>query len=117
MTLARDAQFIGSIKDGAVVAAVAFSHFNGHDIELSVAGDPGSGTRRLLGAVFGYVFGQLQCVRCTARVRKSNARARGLAARLGFKREGVLRLGYGDEDAVIFGLLRIDYEQQRRTTA
>jgi hypothetical protein len=112
--LPADAQFIGTIKAGQVVAAVAFSHWTGPDMELSVAGEPGSGSRRFLATVFGYVFQTAGCVRCTVKVRASNTRARGLATRLGFKREGIQRLWYGDEDALIFGLLRTDYEQQRQ---
>lgn len=112
--LPADAQFIGTIRDGRVAAAVAFSHWTGPDIELSVAGEPGSGSRRFLATVFGYVFQTAGCVRCTVKVRASNAKARGLATRLGFKREGVQRQWYGDEDAVIFGLTRNDYEQRRR---
>ncbi len=112
--LPRDAQFIGCIRDGKAIVAVGFSHYTGHDIELSVAGERGSGSRTFLNAVFDYVFKQARCVRCTVRVRASNARANKLAHRLGFQQEGVLRLGYGDEDAVIFGLTRNDYEQRRR---
>lgn len=105
-TLPEDAQFIGRIVDGKVVAAVSFSHWTGHDIELSVAALPGAGSRALLRAIFQYVFDQLDCVRCTARIRASNEKSLSLAERIGFRREGVLRNGYGNEDAVILGLLR-----------
>lgn len=115
--LAADARFIGVIKDAEVVAAVAFSHWTGPDIELSVAGEPGSGSRAFLAAVFGYVFETAGCVRCTVKVRASNRRARRLAERLGFTLEGIQRQWYGDEDALIFGLLRKDHEQQRQQQA
>lgn len=113
VTLEKDATFIGRLKDGQIVAAVGFSHFTGHDIELTVAGEGGSGSRGYLSTVFAYVFGQLGCVRCTIRTRASNARAIKLAARMGFKQEGVLRCGYGDEDALIFGLLRNEYVERK----
>lgn len=111
MQLAPDAQFIGMIRDGVVSAAVGFSHWTGHDIELSVAGD--RATRGFLAIVFDYVFKQSGCLRCTIRTRASNAKAIKLAKRLGFQLEGTLRRGFGDEDALIFGLTRDDYHVQR----
>lgn len=114
MTLAEDAQFMGIIREGEIKAAAAFSHYTGCDIEMSVAGEPGSGSKGFLKALFAYAFEQCGCVRCTVKTRASNARAIKLAKRLGFVQEGVQRLGFGDEDAVLFGLLRNDYGKRRR---
>lgn len=114
MELALDAQFIGRIEGDQIVAAAAFSHFTGHDIELSVAGNPGGGSKAYLQAVFGYVFDQCGCARCTVKTRESNSAAIRLAERLGFQREGLLRNGFGDEAAIVFGLTRNDYGKRRR---
>lgn len=115
--LATDAVFIGRIKNGEVACVCGFSHWTGHDIELSVAGNPGSGSKDFLSVVFAYVFEQAGCVRCTVKTRESNAKAIKLATRLGFEPEGRLRNGFGDEAALIFGLLRQDYYGKRRRKA
>lgn len=117
MQLASDAQFLGVLREDRVVAAAAFSHYTGSDIELSVAGDPGSGTKGFLRALFDYAFMQCGCVRCTVKTRASNLRAIKLAKRLGFQQEGVMRKGFGDEDAVLFGLLKEDHYGKRRRQA
>lgn len=115
--LESDAQFIGIIRDNRIVAAAAFSHYTGHDIELSVAGEPGSGTKGFLQGLFQYVFDQCGCVRCTVKTRASNLPAIKLAKRLGFKHEGTMRQGFGDEDAVIFGLLKEECHGRKRRQA
>lgn len=105
-TLPQDAVFLGTISEGRVVAAVAFSHYSGHDIHISMGIEKGKGTRQLMRQVFGYVFGRCACSRMTALIRPDNQRSRQLAERFGFIQEGVLRRFYGDADALIFGLLK-----------
>jgi RimJ/RimL family protein N-acetyltransferase len=105
-TLPEDAIFVGSILGGVVVAAVAFSHYSGHDIHVSMAIEKGKGTRQLMRQVFGYVFGRCACSRMTALIRPDNLQSRQLAERFGFKHEGLLRNFYGEQDAMIFGLLK-----------
>lgn len=111
--LASDARFIGRIVDGNVVWVVGFSHYVGNDIELTVAAEKGV-TRKSLKAVFGYVFDTAHCNRCTVKTRASNVRAIELARRLGFVHEGTLRQGFGDEDTMIYGLLRNEYGKQHQ---
>jgi RimJ/RimL family protein N-acetyltransferase len=117
MELAADAQFIGRLKDGKIVAATAFSHWTGHDVELTVAGERGGGSKTYLACVFGYAFDQLGCVRCTVKTRSSNEPAIALARRLGFQQEGVIRNGFGNEDAILFGLLKEECHGKRRRKA
>lgn len=114
VALPNDAQFVGRIESERILAAIAFSHWSGPDVEISVAAEPGSASRRLLNTLFGYVFEQLGCARCTARIRISNQASIALAERLGFQREGVMRQWFGDEDAVIYGLLRNEHGIWRR---
>ncbi len=52
-----------------------------------------------------YLFGQLDCARVSARARASNAACLTALAMLGFQPEGVARAWFGDEDAILFGLL------------
>lgn len=117
ITLQQDARFIGRIVDGKVAWVVGFSHYqthkNGADIELTVAAEKGI-TRQSLKVVFGYVFDTAGCNRCTVKTSASNTKARELAMRLGFSLEGTLREGLGDEDTMIYGLLRNEYGKQHQ---
>lgn len=115
ITLQQDARFIGRIVHGEVAWVVGFSHYvthkNGADIELTVAVEKGI-TRDSLKVVFGYVFDTARCNRCTVKTSASNTKAIELARRLGFVHEGTLREGLGDEDTMIYGLLRNEYGKQ-----
>lgn len=107
-------QYLAVEVCGKIATAVGFSNFRHDDIELTVATE-GKGLRSarsalaLVHAVFSYVFDQSNCRRCTARIRADNEKSIKLAARLGFKVEGRLRQGFGDADALVFGLLRDDF--------
>lgn len=101
--------FIGQENGGELVAVAAFSHYvPDTDIEVSVASESKGGVRELMRAFYTYVFEQSNCVRCTARIPADNAKSIKLASRLGFKAEGLLRRGFGDRDALLFGLTRDD---------
>lgn len=103
--LPEDAIFLGQITEGRVVIAVAFSHYCEHDIHVSLV-VRGHGSKGLIREVFNYIFVKAGCARCTCLIRKSNTRSIRLAEKLGFKKEGVLRKYYGDEDAFVYGLLK-----------
>lgn len=104
--------FMATEIGGKLATAVAFSNYRPDtDIEITVATE-GKGLKsamELIRAVFVYVFEQSNCRRCTARIRADNEKSIKLAARLGFKVEGRLRQGFGDADALVFGLLRDDF--------
>lgn len=113
--LADTCTYIGRVKDGNPVAVVAFSNYReGEDVELSVAGDPGSASRGLLACVWAYVFGQLGCSRCTVYIREDNAQSVKLAARLGFVYEGRLRKARNGKDVLVYGLLKEESCQAHR---
>lgn len=99
--------FLGLEIGGKVTAALAFSHYVPNtDVDVSLATEAKGGTKQLIFAFLHYVFEQLNCVRCTVRIPVDNAKSIRLATRLGFQQEGILRHGFGDRDALIFGLLR-----------
>lgn len=94
------------IKD-RLAAAVVFNGYTGPTIEASVAViDRKAVTRKTLRQLFTYPFEQLNCVRVTARTRAGQTKTRDLIKRLGFIQEGLMRSYYGDDDAVIYGMLR-----------
>lgn len=99
------ATFIGLVNNGRIVCVSIFNDYTGDNVELSVAAD-GIIPRRFLQFCAEYAFNQLGCNRVTARSRASNKRVASLAKRLGFEVEGRLRQFYGDEDAILYGLLR-----------
>lgn len=90
------------------VAGVVLTNYRKIDIELSCASETGTAWRpHVLRAIFTYIFGQLDCVRCTAVVLKGNKKIRSFIESLGFQLEGNIRLGYdGRRDALVYGLLR-----------
>jgi len=62
-------------------------------------------TKASIRAMLAYPFRQLNCRRLTTLIRRSNTRAIRFNLGIGFKQEGVVRYGFGDEDALLFGLL------------
>lgn len=90
---------------GRIRGAVVLTGFTGAEIELSVYGR-GCWTRRVIRAVFDALFNTMLCARVTVHVRASNREAEDLASRLGFKREGIVRRKYGNEDGILMGMLR-----------
>lgn len=79
-------------------------------IEISFAtSTPRCLTRRLIKALLSYPFGQLDCVRVTAVTPRSARPARRFLEHFGFKREGLVRKGFGADDAVIYGLLKREW--------
>lgn len=93
---------------GALTGAFVITGYDGNDVNISVAGR-GAIARTPLRVVTDYIFSELGCSRITVTTRASNARVISIALRLGFKREGVLRRLYGNEDGVLLGLLEKDF--------
>lgn len=97
---------IGTEKDGEIINAVLFNHFEGADVHVSVAGR--GWTRTFLRAVGTYVFDQLMCERMTAITACDEVVRFG--QRLGGQIEGRLRNHFGNgRDATVVGVLREEY--------
>lgn len=98
---------IGVGDDERLLAAVIYSQYTGHSMQLSVAADsPAWCSRRTLRAFFTYPFKDAGCIRVTGMVASDNEPSLSLCERLGFVREGVLRKALGEIDVVVFGMLR-----------
>ena len=99
----------GNFYGGAVISNFRAGEF-GNDCEISCAAEtPMAFRAHVMRAVFGYVFGQLQCVRLTAITTKRNMRSKRFLTALGFRVEGCVRRAYdGRRDALIYGLLAED---------
>lgn len=83
---------IGLERDGDLVAGVLYEGYNGHNIWMHVAGEPGRRwmTREFLRTCFSYPFEQLGCKRVSGYVELSNFDAIRFDEHVGFQREAVL---------------------------
>lgn len=106
---------IGVINDaGQAVAGIVFNnHIERYRcIELSMASiDPRWVTRSVLTGILAYPFEQLGCVRVTTITPRKNKRALTFNRKLGFKQEGIVRRGFGSQDAIICGLLAKEWRE------
>jgi RimJ/RimL family protein N-acetyltransferase len=99
---------LGVMKGSEVVTGVIYHNYfeEYKNIEMSiVATNPRWATKSVLKQLLSYPFKQLGCQRVTACIAASNERAAKLVLGLGFKHEGTVRMGCGNEDMYIFGML------------
>jgi RimJ/RimL family protein N-acetyltransferase len=101
---------VGFIRDNEFIAGFVLNNYTGFEVQVSAAAiSPKWCTRGNLGLIAYLVFDKLNCKRLTAICGRNNKKARKLVEGLGFKLEGVQRLGLdGIEDACLYGLLRKD---------
>ncbi len=97
----------GDFVAAVLISNLRYSDGKAIDCEMSCATESSVAWKpEVLKVVFGYVFGQLNCVRCTSIVRKNNTRSRAFLEALNFQLEGKLRRAYdGQKDALVYGLL------------
>lgn len=105
--LRRYAATLGVVIEGQLVAAMACGGKERGNVEITFAADsPKWATRDTIRRLMAWPFEQMDCHRVTTRIATSNERAIRFNEGIGFKREGLIRLGWGDEDCVLLGLLR-----------
>lgn len=85
--------------------AVVFNDYADSNIEMTCVGRNWL-TPQVAHDLARYCFDTLKCHRVTMRTRKSKRDVRAMILRLGAKQEGTLRRWYGNEDAIIYGLLK-----------
>lgn len=99
--------------DGRAIGGAVYNNYRAQfrsiDISFAVA-TPRCLTKSLIRGIMAYPFVQLGCQRITAVTPKRNRRCRKFLETFGFKREGVARRGFGNDDAVIYGLLKREWE-------
>jgi RimJ/RimL family protein N-acetyltransferase len=107
-------------EDGRPLGGVVFHNYQPRfrNIEVSFASDtPRWLTRNLIRRILSYPFEQLNCARLTAITPRKAASARRFLDVFGFKREGLVRRGFGTDDAVISGLLKREWARSRWAAA
>lgn len=120
--IARDVEWgpcqaIGVVdKDDNLIAGVVFSNHQPHfrNIEVGFAADRANWlTPNLARAILSYPFDQLGCERITTLTPKRNRAARQFLQKFGFVLEGNVRKGFGDDDMIISGLLKSEWDGHR----
>lgn len=98
------------IGDGKqVIAAVVYYDYYERfkTLQISMASiTPRWCSRRTVQAILRYPFVDLGCERVTAHTSSGNTKMIKLFDGVGFKQEGVMRKGFGDQDCLIYGMLR-----------
>lgn len=94
---------IGIVDRTGIVGACLFHAHSGPDVELSYYG-PNTLTLELVKGIAKIAVDVLGVSRITARTsRKNKTVTRGIKG-IGFEYEGIRKCGYGDQDAVMYGL-------------
>lgn len=109
---------IGLERDGQLIAGVIIESYTGKAVWMHVAAIPGRRwvTRRLIAAVFGYIFGQLACTHVFGWVPAENEDARRFDEHLGFKHVNTLEgAGMDGGDVLIYRMNRADCRFLART--
>ncbi|MFZ4761283.1 MAG: GNAT family N-acetyltransferase [Alphaproteobacteria bacterium] len=109
-----DGEMIGIAgKSGQILAAALYHDFHADTGNISMtlaAAHPRWAVRGNIVGLLRYPFLQLQCRRVTATVAASNIMCLRFLQGIGFEKEGVLREGFGTEDAILLGLLRREFD-------
>jgi len=101
----------GILDNNKLVCGVVYSNYRGRDCEVSIAAEGKWCTRKNLKTFLDYPFEVLGCERITAICKKKNKQGRRFVERLGFKLEGNARKAFPDDDAIIYGFLKEEYEE------
>ncbi len=106
------------VEDGGIFVAgcVYNDYYPGVSMHVSIAStSPKWCNRRVLKALFDYPFGQMKVKRLTAYTGSRMVSVRKFLERLGFRQEGIMRQGFADDDAVIYGMLKHECPWIERT--
>lgn len=101
---------IGHVKNGHVLGAVVFHDYRPEygSIQMSFAGKKGWLTRGFLRHIWAYPFLQLGCTMVYGCVASRNDKGKDTAERMGAVVDGVLKRGFGDDDLVLYRVLKED---------
>ena len=99
---------IGLERDGELIAGVLYEDYNGANVLMHVAAEPGRRwlNREYLHKCFAYPFGQLECKRVTGVVPSNNLEALRFDLHLGFEVEAVLTGAHPGGDLIVLRMLR-----------
>ena len=105
----ENAQAYGFTRDSTIVGSFVFSEYTGNDVHMfCVAEDKRIFQRKYIRMMYDYCFNVMKVQRVSAMCNESNVQSRRLITGIGFKQEGRLRRYFGNEDALVYGLLQED---------
>ena len=94
---------IGILDDGLLKGSIMWHAYRGHDIEISYYG-PQTMTLGIARTCAKIAMDHFGVSRVTARTARSNKTMTRGVKKIGFEYEGISHHGYGDQDAIMFGL-------------
>ena len=97
---------LGWMRDGEMVAGVAFNDYNGPNICAHIAITNGRIERPFLKVIFDYPFNQAKVSRITCMVGEGNVKSRNLCERFGFTEEARLSGAHSTCDLLIYRMRR-----------
>ena len=103
-------------KHDNLIGGVVFNAYQPQyrNIEVSFASTRANWlTPSLVTGILRYPFYQLGAARITSLTPKRLRPARQFLSKFGFKHEGTIRRGYGDDDCIISGLLESEWRDHR----
>lgn len=106
------AAFVFTYADGFPAGAFAFTNLSTTNVEVTLC-SRGVLTPRVVRFIARQAFEVLRVSRATTHTRVSNIAAQKAIEAVGFKREGVARGFFGDEDAVSYGMLKSEQKLVR----
>jgi len=101
---------IGWLRDGKIVAGVAYADWNGPNIVCHIASDRSRRwlTKQYLWTIFDYPFNQIGCKRITVCVGQGNRDSLRFVQHLGFALETTLESAHPSGDLLIWRMWRKD---------
>lgn len=98
---------IGALKDGLLVAGVAYAEWNGVNVVCHIAAEGKLwATRQFLWTIFDYPFNQLKCNRITVCIGEGNKPSRNLVERMGFTQEANLQGAHPTGDLIVYSMFK-----------
>lgn len=94
---------VGIIDNGELVGSVMWHAWRGHDIEISYYG-PKTMTLGIARECARVAVDHFGVSRVSARTKRSNKVMTRGVKKIGFEYEGIIHAGYGNQDAVLYGL-------------
>jgi RimJ/RimL family protein N-acetyltransferase len=101
-----DCYTFGNVVDDTLIGGCVFNNYTGLSVQMTAAGKGLWCTHEFLKTCFSFAFIGLKCRRITVLVAVSNTKALKLNKHLGFIEEGLVRMGEGEDDLILLGMLK-----------
>lgn len=100
-----DCYTFGIVKKDLLVGGCVINNYTGLSVQMTFAGIGLWCTHEFLTNCFSFAFNGLKCRRVTVLIAVSNVKSLKLAKHVGFKEEGIVRMGEGEDNLILLGML------------